>query len=106
MGVSASAAPTATLAADLAAIRAQFHPAPGITYLDSATYGLPPQAAVDALDRATRLWQAGTGDWVTDWDAPSDSAPRDFARLIGAAEDTIATIPAASDIGVASAFGS
>ena len=70
--------------ADLAAIRAQFHPAPGITYLDSATYGLPPQATVDALDRATRLWQAGTGDWVTDWDAPSDGAPRDFARLIGA----------------------
>ena len=90
MGVS----PAAT--ADLAAIRAQFHPAPGITYLDSATYGLPPQATVDALDRATRKWQSGTGDWVTDWDAPSDSAPRDFARLIGAPEDTIATIPASS----------
>jgi selenocysteine lyase/cysteine desulfurase len=82
--------------ADLAAIRAQFHPADGITYLDSATYGLPPQATVDALDRATRAWQAGTGDWVTDWDAPTDRAPRDFARLIGAAEDTIATIPASS----------
>ena len=86
---------TATTAG-LAGIRAQFHPAPGITYLDSATYGLPPQATVDALDRATRAWQAGTGDWVTDWDAPTDQAPRDFARLIGAAEDTIATIPASS----------
>ena len=82
--------------ADLAAIRAQFHPAPGITYLDSATYGLPPQATVDALDKATRDWQAGTGDWVSDWDEPTDQAPRDFARLIGAAEDTIATIPASS----------
>ena len=82
--------------ADLAAIRAQFHPAPGITYLDSATYGLPPQATVDALDKATRDWQAGTGEWVTDWDQPSDEAPRDFARLIGAAEETIATIPASS----------
>jgi selenocysteine lyase/cysteine desulfurase len=82
--------------ADLAAIRAQFHPAPGITYLDSATYGLPPQATVDALDRATRMWQAGTGDWVTDWDEPSDSAPHDFARLIGAPAETIATIPASS----------
>jgi selenocysteine lyase/cysteine desulfurase len=82
--------------ADLAAIRAQFHPAPGITYLDSATYGLPPQATVDALDRATRDWQAGTADWMTDWDAPSDQAPRDFARLIGAPEETIATIPASS----------
>ena len=46
--------------------------------------------------RATRDWQAGTGDWVTDWDAPTDQAPRDFARLIGAPEDTIATIPASS----------
>jgi selenocysteine lyase/cysteine desulfurase len=82
--------------ADLAAIRAQFHPADGTTYLDSATYGLPPQATVDALDEATRKWQAGTGDWVTDWDAPTDQAPRDFARLIGATEDTIATIPASS----------
>lgn len=82
--------------ADLAAIRAQFHPAPGIIYLDSATYGLPPQATVDALDKATRDWQAGTGDWVSDWDEPTDQAPRDFARLIGAAEDTIATIPASS----------
>jgi selenocysteine lyase/cysteine desulfurase len=82
--------------AALAAIRAQFHPAPGLTYLDSATYGLPPQATVDALDRATRLWQTGTGDWVTDWDAPSDGAPRDFAKLIGAEADTIATIPASS----------
>jgi selenocysteine lyase/cysteine desulfurase len=82
--------------ADLAAIRAQFHPAPGITYLDSATYGLPPQATVDALDAATRAWQAGTADWLTDWDAPTDTAPRDLARLIGAAEDTIATIPASS----------
>ena len=83
-------------AADLAAIRAQFHPAPGITYLDSATYGLPPQATVDALEASLRAWQAGTGDWVTDWDAPTDQAPRDFARLIGAPEDTIATIPASS----------
>lgn len=90
MGVSAATT------ADLAAIRAQFRPADGTTYLDSATYGLPPQATVDALDRATRAWQAGTADWITDWDAPTDGAPRDFAALIGAAEDTIATIPASS----------
>ena len=33
---------------------------------------------------------------MTDWDAPSDGAPRDFATLIGAEADTIATIPASS----------
>ena len=33
---------------------------------------------------------------MTDWDAPTDQAPRDFAPLIGAPQDTIATIPASS----------
>jgi len=91
VGVTASPTP-----ADLASIRAQFRPAPGITYLDTATYGLPPQATVDTLHRAELDWQAGTADWQTDWDGPTDAAPRDFARLIGAAPGTIATIPAAS----------
>jgi len=83
-------------AAELDHIREQFQPAHGVTYLDSATYGLPPRATVEALERAIAAWQGGTGDWVSDWDAPSDQAPRDFARLIGATDDTIATIPAAS----------
>ena len=81
---------------DLSAIRAQFRPADGITYLDTATYGLPPQATVEALDRALRTWQAGTADWISDWDEPSDQAARDFATLIGASPDEIASIPAAS----------
>ena len=80
----------------LAGIRSQFRPGEGITYLDTATYGLPPLATVEALQEAIRAWQAGTGDWIRDWDAPSDQAPRDFAALIGAPADTIATIPAAS----------
>jgi selenocysteine lyase/cysteine desulfurase len=80
----------------LAGIRSQFRPGGGITYLDTATYGLPPLATVEALRAAIDAWQAGTGDWINDWDAPSDRAPRDFASLIGAPADTIATIPAAS----------
>ncbi len=86
----------ASIAEALAVIRAQFQPGDGITYLDTATYGLPPQATVKALQRAILAWQAGTGDWMNDWDEPTDSAPRDFAALIGAPADTIATIPAAS----------
>lgn len=82
--------------AALAPIRAEFQPADGITYLDTATYGLPPRATVEALQRAILAWQAGTGDWVSEWDEPTDQAPRDFATLIGAPADTIATIPAAS----------
>ncbi len=81
---------------DLAAIRAQFRPGEGITYLDTATYGLPPQATVDAIHRAELDWQAGTADWQRDWDAPTDEAARDFATLIGAPAGTIATIPASS----------
>jgi selenocysteine lyase/cysteine desulfurase len=80
----------------LAGIRTQFRPGEGITYLDSATYGLPPLATVEALERAIRAWQAGTGDWINDWDEPTNQAPRDFASLIGAPADSIATIPAAS----------
>ena len=85
------------IAADpLAGIRTQFRPGEGITYLDTATYGLPPRATVEALEAAIRAWQAGTGDWIDDWDEPTDQAPLDFATLIGAPADTIATIPAAS----------
>jgi selenocysteine lyase/cysteine desulfurase len=85
------------IAADpLAGIRSQFKPAKGIAYLDTATYGLPPLATVEALERAIHAWQAGTGDWINDWDEPTNEAPRDFAALIGAPPDTIATIPAAS----------
>jgi len=80
----------------LAAIRTHFRPAEGVTYLDTATYGLPPLATVEALETALRAWQAGTGDWINDWDEPTNGAPRDFATLIGAPSDTIATIPAAS----------
>lgn len=85
------------IAADpLAGIRTQFRPGDGITYLDTATYGLPPLATVEALEKAIRAWQAGTGDWINDWDEPTDQAPRDFAALIGAPADAIATIPASS----------
>ncbi len=85
------------IAADpLAGIRTQFRPGDGITYLDTATYGLPPLATVEALETAIRGWRAGTGDWLNDWDEPTDQAPRDFATLIGAPADTIAAIPAAS----------
>jgi selenocysteine lyase/cysteine desulfurase len=80
----------------LARIRAEFRPGEGISYLDTATYGLPPLATVEALEGALRAWQAGTADWQRDWDEPSDQAPRDFATLIGAPPDTIAAIPATS----------
>jgi selenocysteine lyase/cysteine desulfurase len=69
---------------DLAPIRLLFAPGPGIAYLDTATYGLPPRPTVEVLERALRLWQSGTGDWIEDWDRPSDTVRADFASLVGA----------------------
>ncbi|MDG7041481.1 MAG: hypothetical protein JRN22_00305, partial [Nitrososphaerota archaeon] len=80
-GSMTAAVPGRAHVADLAEIRAQFSPAPGIAYLDSATYGLPPGATVEAIQRALAAWSAGTGDWIEDWDRPSDACRGDFASL-------------------------
>ena len=79
--------------------RSLFHPASGLAYLDGATYGLPPQPTVDALERALGLWQAGEADWIEDWDRPSESCRADFGALIGCSPEAVALISAAS-IGV------
>lgn len=79
-----------------AAIRALFEPSPGRTYLDAATYGLPPRPAADAMAQALEAWRSGTARWVDDWDRPVETARRDFASLIGATAAEIALIPSAS----------
>lgn len=58
-----------------------FQPDPGLTYLDTATYGLPPEPAMRALREALETWQAGTASWV-DWDRQSERARVAFARLM------------------------
>src|SRR5215207_5057960 len=73
-----------------------FAPAPGVTYLDAATYGLPPTSTVEALERAVAGWRSGTARWVDDWDRPAEAARGMFAELIGATAADIAFIPAAS----------
>ena len=78
------------------AVRALFQPMPGRTYLDAATYGLPPRPAVEAMERALRAWQSGTARWVDDWDRPVEAARGDFASIIGATAADIAFVPAAS----------
>lgn len=80
----------------LAAARGAFQPAPGTIYLDTATYGLPPRPTVDAMRQALAAWQAGTADFVTDWERAGDEARVLFARLIGAGEDEIALVPTVS----------
>jgi selenocysteine lyase/cysteine desulfurase len=77
-------------------VRSLFAPASGSIYLDTATYGLPPRPTVEVMERALRTWQAGTADWIEDWDRPSDRCRGDFAALIGTAAENIAYLPAAS----------
>ena len=84
-------------------IRAMFHPQPGLTYLDTATYGLPPEPTLRALREAYDEWAAGTATWV-DWDRQSERARVAFARLIGATPTRVALLPSVSvGVGVVTA---
>lgn len=84
------------MGANLAAIRAEFSPAPGTAYLDSASYGLPPRATVEALREAVEAWQAGTAWWLNDWDLQGEDCRAAFATLIGATSDEVALVPTVS----------
>jgi selenocysteine lyase/cysteine desulfurase len=76
-------------------IRAMFHPEAGLTYLDTATYGLPPEPTIRAMREAEDAWQAGTGVWV-DWDREAERARAAFGRLIGAPAASVALMPSVS----------
>ena len=76
-------------------IRALFHPAPGLTYLDTATYGLPPEPTVRAMREAHDEWVDGTGLWV-EWDRQQERARAAFARLIGVPPGRVALLPSVS----------
>ena len=76
--------------------RELFDPAPGLAYLDAATYGLPPRPTVAALERALHRWQAGTADWVNEWDREGEPCRASFADLIGGAANDVALVPTVS----------
>lgn len=73
-----------------------FHPANGVAYLDTATYGLAPQPTSSAMRNALAQWEAGTADWIEDWDRVSDRARQTFADLIGIPVRRVALVSAAS----------
>jgi selenocysteine lyase/cysteine desulfurase len=64
----------------IAEARALF--APTGTYLDSATYGLPPAPVRERLAAVLGEWRDGTGDWV-EWSGAAERARATFARLVG-----------------------
>ena len=76
--------------------RESFDIAPGITYMDAATFGLPPRDTVTAVQEALAAWAAGTADWIADWDRPAELTRADFAALVGVPESSVALLPAVS----------
>ena len=80
---------------DLAEARGLFPGAP--LYLDSATYGLPPRPAWDALQQALQEWRAGTGDWLR-WQEAVEAARATWARLLHVPPDRVAVGATVSEL--------
>ena len=90
MTTSSTAATSATTpddAARLAAARSEFDAE--VTYLNTATLGLPPRCGWTALQAALADWRAGRTD-ATVYDAPVTAARSAYAGLVGVAASTVA----------------
>jgi selenocysteine lyase/cysteine desulfurase len=59
------------------------------TYLNTASYGLPPRPAWDALQEALGDWRSGRTSWEH-WGIPGEEARASFARLVGVPAETVA----------------
>jgi selenocysteine lyase/cysteine desulfurase len=62
---------------------------PGGTYLNTASYGLPPTPAWEALQAALDDWRGGRTSWEH-WGVPGEAARASFARLVGVPVETVA----------------
>jgi selenocysteine lyase/cysteine desulfurase len=65
---------------------------PAGTYLNTASYGLPPRPAHEALDAALADWRGGLTSWEH-WGIPGEDARGSFARLVGAPVESVAIGP-------------
>lgn len=72
-----------------------FDPEPG--WLNTASYGLPPRPAWDALQVALQDWRHGRTSWEG-WDDSTRRARESFARLVGADARDIAVGSAVSQL--------
>jgi selenocysteine lyase/cysteine desulfurase len=68
----------------------------GQTYVDSASYGLPPRSTVAALEGALQQWRAGTANWITDWDPAGDECRVLLAELLAVPVGEVALLPTVS----------
>ncbi len=70
---------------------------PAGAYLNTASYGLPPQPAWDALQVALSDWQGGRTSWEH-WGVPGEDARASFARLVGVPVEQVAIGPNVSTL--------
>ena len=76
-----------SLTVTIADARALFQPEG--TYLNTASYGLPPRPSWDALQRVLDEWRGGRTSWEG-WSEDTDRARAAFARLVGTSADRVA----------------
>jgi selenocysteine lyase/cysteine desulfurase len=69
--------------------------APAVAYLNTATYGLPPSTAFEALQRAAGEWRGGSTSFEG-WDRSVGAARASFARIAGVPQSDVAVGPAVS----------
>ena len=72
---------------DIAEAQQLWQPEPG--WLDTASYGLPPRPAWDALQAALADWRVGRTSWES-WDTATARSREAFARLAGVAAADVA----------------
>src|SRR3954449_4123049 len=85
--------PTAQI--EIAAARGQWRPA--APYLNTASYGLPPDRAWDAMQAALADWRAGRTSWEH-WGAATDGARAAFAAIVGTAPEAVAVASTVSEL--------
>lgn len=71
--------------------------APSGPYLDTATYGLPPRPAFEALEAALADWRGGVGSYEA-WTSATDRARAAFARLVGVPAERVAVGATVSEL--------
>src|SRR4051794_41973779 len=86
--------PTAQI--EIAAARGQWRPA--APYLNTASYGLPPDCAWDAMQSALADWRGGRTSWEH-WGEATDGARAAFAGIVGVAPEAGAGAGAGSGPG-------
>jgi len=70
---------------------------PAGTYLNTASYGLPPRPASEALDAALGDWRGGRTSWEH-WGIPGEEARASYARLLGVPVESVAIGPNVSSM--------